>query len=540
VLLSNSTPPVAKLADFGSSAMRREGSKTRDTLMGERGTVMYMDPVLFDPTTGITAASDVYSFGVMAWQVLSGCVPYEEGMMAMLPATATALQKVEALRRHVTGGGRPPVAALVERGVPPAVVALVERCWAQEVKTRPAMAAVHLAFEAAAAASGVAGGGAGTSSGTVAAAAPAPAPPTDAVPPPAPAAAPLPVGAPIVAPASDTPVTAAVVALETPAPLAYEWDDQLVLRGHTDWVWSLALLPNGLIASGDESGTVRLRDVVRGGEATVMVEKERKRVFALAVLSDGCHLAAGLFAEYGKVGAIVKWDTGVVPPIRRTAIDFRSGVRALAVLRDGCLAAGCADGGVRLVEVSADACGVTTTLTGHTNSVYALAVLPDGTLVSGSHDRTVRLWDVGTTSCVVTLVGHTSGVYALAVLADGRLASGSDDRSVRLWDVATRACVGVLEGHTRAVYTLAALPDGRLVSGSFDGTIRVWDTRPAAAAGDANAGILALVKRFLPRTTPAVVLEGHTVTVCALQPLPGGRLASASADNTVRLWRLPA
>ena len=307
------------------------------------------------------------------------------------------------------------------------------------------------------------------------------------------------------------------------------------LRGHRSWVRSLALLPGGRLASGGDDGTVQLWDAARGDEATAALEGHGGAVRALAALPDGRRLAAGVCSVNGKVGTIVVWDTGVVPPARCATIDCGSGVYALAVLRDGRLAAGCGNGEVQLVEVGAGAGAVVATLEGHTNVVAALAVLPDGILASGSVDTTVRLWDVSARACVATLAGHTDSITALAVLADGRLASGSGDNSVRLWDVATRACVGVLEEHTWSVFALVALPDGRLASGSGDNTIRVWDTRPVAAA---DVGAAAATGRRGARATPVVVLEGHTESVNALQPLPGGRLASGSADNTVRLWCL--
>jgi len=315
-----------------------------------------------------------------------------------------------------------------------------------------------------------------------------------------------------------------------------------VLRGHDRFVITLAVLSNGQLASGDEGGTVRLWDVARGGEATAVLDGHDGSVNALAALPGGSRLAAGVsigpFRRDGFTGIVV-WDTGVVPPTRCATLDCGSGVCELAVLRDGRLAAGCGDGGVRLMEMGAGTVAVTATLEGHEGAVTALAVLPDGTLASGTGAYTVRLWDVGAQACVATMAGRrTYCIYALAVLADGRLASASResrDGNLRLWDVATRACVGELEGHTGRSFALAALPDGRLASGSRDHTIRVWDTRPAAAAGTGTAAAAASGEG----TARVMVLEGHEDTVYALHPLPDGRLASGSRDKTVRLWRLP-
>jgi WD40 repeat protein len=62
---------------------------------------------------------------------------------------------------------------------------------------------------------------------------------------------------------------------------------------------------------------------------------------------------------------------------------------------------------------------------------------------------------------------------------------------------------------------VTALGDGRLASASFDNTVRVWD---------ASSGVCLRV------------LEGHTNWVRSVTTLGDGRLASASEDNTVRVW----
>jgi len=197
-----------------------------------------------------------------------------------------------------------------------------------------------------------------------------------------------------------------------------------VLRGHRHEVWSLVLLADGRLASGDERGKVRLWDVAAGGGEADVIFKARHVAAALAVLRDGHRLAVGVL-----FGNMEIWEVGVVPPVRMTTVDCGDGgVRAMVVLHDGHLAAGCEDGRVRIIDVEAGA--VAAKLEGHTGRVpvMALAMLPDGTLASGSWEGRVGVWDMGARACVATLAGHGASIRALVVLVDGRPAGRTTAR----------------------------------------------------------------------------------------------------------------
>ena len=176
-------------------------------------------------------------------------------------------------------------------------------------------------------------------------------------------------------------------------------------------------------------------------------------------------------------------------------------------------------------------------LQGHRDYVNCVSAMQLGssqfTLLSGSADATVRLWSMDVRDgvsfrCVRTYSGHRGPVRSCCFLdtSGERFASagGHDDHTVRLWSskgaVTSRIVSllgrrgGVLQGHTAPVEHLCTLGDALLASASLDETVRLWDVR--AQRGNA-------------------VLRGHrreALCLAAHYPL----LLSSSDDRTIRAW----
>jgi cytochrome c len=158
-------------------------------------------------------------------------------------------------------------------------------------------------------------------------------------------------------------------------------------------------------------------------------------------------------------------------------------------------------------------------LRGHGGPVRALVISPDGkTAISGSFDSTAIRWSLTRNAAEQVLRFHADAVNAVALLGDGRAATAGADGRIAIWTSGKAQPDAVLEGHTAPIVALAVSPDGAmLASASWDQTIRLWPL-----AGGA------------PR-----VLEGHTQNVNGVAFAPDGRtLVSVSYDQSVRIWPL--
>ena len=160
---------------------------------------------------------------------------------------------------------------------------------------------------------------------------------------------------------------------------------------------------------------------------------------------------------------------------------------------------------------------------------------PKPVLATASFDGTAGIWDCqgdeltgeGEWECAGLLEGHENEVKDVAWSASGTLlATCSRDKSIWIWECENYEdpeCLSVMQEHTQDVKCVVWHPvEELLASGSYDDQIRLW-------RDDGDDWIC------------CSILEGHEGTVWSIDFEKGStgtaRLASASADSTVRIWK---
>lgn len=196
---------------------------------------------------------------------------------------------------------------------------------------------------------------------------------------------------------------------------------------HDDAITTLALTPDGRIATASFDTSVRLVDPrVDPPEITVLGEHPSPALH-LAVARDGRTVFSA-----GGGGDVRAWSlVGEEPREVQGPTYINVWLRAGP---DGQLAAADAIGGAL---VWPDTRGEPRRLIGHTSSIESLQWHPDGSrVVTAGEDSTARLWLVDRETVVSrTLRGHTGPLTSCAFSPDGLLlATGGEDGSLLLWE----------------------------------------------------------------------------------------------------------
>lgn len=287
-----------------------------------------------------------------------------------------------------------------------------------------------------------------------------------------------------------------------------------VLRGHADWVQSLAFAPDGTrMASAGNDRTVRIWDI--GAGAPIATLAHTHAVTAVAYAPDG-----RILATTSVDGVLRLWDAARGELLQAFPVSEYA-LYGLAYSPDGQRVA--AAGKDRTVYVWHAARGaIERKLEGARGEIYALAYAPDGRAVAAaSTDRTIRLWDVATGAELTAFAGYREAVLALAFSPDGKwLAAGDAQPAVRLWDRRERAVRQTLTDFERPVLAVTFAPNGSwLAAASADGGVHLFETETG---------------RLLQ------TLRGHEDYVQTVAVSRDGSLvASGSRDQSIRIWALP-
>jgi U3 small nucleolar RNA-associated protein 13 len=161
-------------------------------------------------------------------------------------------------------------------------------------------------------------------------------------------------------------------------------------------------------------------------------------------------------------------------------------------------------------------------------------------------------------TCIAALAGHSEAIlsvdcapskivnYKEEEVAVSLAATGSKDHMVRLWNVERRECIAFGKGHVSAVTSVAFAPRKNapfIVSGGQDRALRIWDVNAAlesyAKANNAeeneNDGENVVIR--MPAIAATVA---HDKPINGVAVSPNHLLvASASADRTAKLWKMP-
>ncbi|MFA1547833.1 protein kinase domain-containing protein [Actinomadura chokoriensis] len=237
----------------------------------------------------------------------------------------------------------------------------------------------------------------------------------------------------------------------------------------------------------------------------------------VAITSDGRTIAAG-----GLDSTITLWDVATGRVLR--TIEKTGWVSALAFSPDGrSVASSCSTPGLLLIWDAATG-RIKVNVRSGEFGLNSLAYSPDGRTIAGGNPD-AQLFDAATGRRLATFDLRNSGVNAVAYSPDGKLVAVGVDgyynkppgNTVQLLDGRTLRRRGQLVGHTANVTGVAFSPDGtRLASSSADKTVRIWNVAT--------------------RRTVAVIKAGEaTVKDTKFSP-DGSSVLGACSDRTVRIW----
>ena len=295
-------------------------------------------------------------------------------------------------------------------------------------------------------------------------------------------------------------------------------------RGHSDQVSTVAWSPDGKrIASGSGDGTVQAWDAADGNNVHTYLGYSLGS--PLAWSPDGTQVATSTFVSgVGQQVQVLEVSTGkqiLSYPDASFGKWSPDGKHFAVAANDGVQVWDTANGS-KLYTYTAQA---TTFSSNGQVGASRLAWSPDGTRIAVGTVQLVDVWNAADGSHIYTYHGHENKnsdqerLVGLAWSPDSKriVSATSSSNDVHVWDATDGSHVYIYKGHTYVVFAVDWSPtSNQIASASGDNTVQVWN-----AADGSNASFY----------------HGHDKWVNTLAWSPDGkRIATGGQDKTVQVW----
>jgi WD40 repeat protein len=325
--------------------------------------------------------------------------------------------------------------------------------------------------------------------------------------------------------------------------------------GHMNQAVSVAWHPSGnWFCSGSWDGSIRIGNSTTGKTEAILTGHVSP-IYAVDWSSDGTHIVSGSQDGTAKV-----WDahsSRTPKMVRRgnrwmNAVDVSPDDRFIASAGD--------DGTIELWDIAADRSAKV--IKAHDEYAFCVAWNPSGRRLASSSGATIKIWNPDSGELVRTLEGPKSDLFGISWAPDGvRMAAAYWEGSIMIWNSES----GEVEVTLKVVSPTAISwsPDGRWLAfpDITTGSVLLWDTTKRSdktvelGGHSPNAGIWGIAwtrdcKRLASASDDDTVriwdvqarrcvhvLSGHSSDVKAVAWSSDNKLlATGSLDNTVRIW----
>jgi WD40 repeat protein len=334
------------------------------------------------------------------------------------------------------------------------------------------------------------------------------------------------------------------------------WDagskrEVLTFSGHTGEIESIAVSPEGLVASASRDGTVRVWSIETGTEIYRFQERVFSVTFAdentlLTASAEGLKLrdltkdedprvitaessASAHISEDGRF--IVSGSQGIKFRDMETGRESRiSDIPAVmtALSRDGKIAAaGTWDGTVYLWETESGK--NTLRLKAHLSRINSIAFSHDNDsryIVTASEDGRATIWDTRDVYNYKNLLGHSGSINSVSFSPDDRIVvSASSDKTIKTWDAESGELIATMGGQSDPPRASVISGDNKyIVSFSHNNRLRIWN---------AETGQLIDLFEFEEPVSSIFFAEDGSI----LAVLPGGDVKTFSLKTGKELRR---